>query len=62
MREPKFKVGDRVVTDFNGRLTTHTIKAVQRKVSQTGIMYELDPPHHKQYSPALLDEAWLTRM
>lgn len=54
-----YSVGQRVVTDFNGRLTTHTVVGVKTGRSQTGVMYLLDPPPHKEH-PAWLDHAWLS--
>ena len=51
-------IGDRVVTDFSGRLTPHTItERRDHAASQSSIMFRVTPPVPKS-SGGWLDADW----
>lgn len=57
---PIFKVGDRVSTAFNGRITNHTVTRVApERGCQSGWLYWTDPPIGSSYGT---DQAWLTKV
>jgi hypothetical protein len=67
MREPRparaCQPGDRVTTDYSGRVTTHTILARcddrSRGHSQSGILFQLSPPVPKSGGAgAWIDADW----
>ena len=58
MDKPKYKKGQQVITDFNGRDQTVTITSTMTgQKSQTGILYQVDPPLSRHGS-GWIDEAW----
>lgn len=58
--KPKFAVGATVTCQWDkGKITVHKIKAIQeRAVSQSSIMYQVDPAPRLCGKDDWLDEAW----
>jgi hypothetical protein len=60
----KFQVGDNVKTNFNGRVTAHTITHVSvERNCQSGVTYRVDPPLHGDEHPesGWIDQGWFWR-
>lgn len=56
--KPKFKMGDRVRTNWSGRWTLHEIvRITTERVSQSGVMYKIHPALGDNWGD-WYDEAW----
>lgn len=57
----KFKIGQEVKTNFNGKITRHTIIDVStERTSQSGVTYRVDPPTNPYGSreSGWIDQDW----
>lgn len=57
-RSAGLKVGDKVVTDYSGRITPHTITETDRwKPSQSGLLFKVTPPVPRS-AGSWMDSGW----